>query len=291
LGCRAALQTSRYVPAFGRLAEMSKTQSSRPKGRSVAADRTSPPAGALIRDGRPAGEVIEEHLRDLIAKGDFDRHARLPPERELAERLGVSRMTLRQALAALERDGLVTRSAGRNGGTFIAQGTVERNLSRFTSVPAYLRSQGFDAGSRVISASVEAADAETAEALEIAPQTPVYHLVRVRLADGVPISLEHTRLRADVLPGLLECPLGDSISDILGSRYGRVLVRAVERIEAVLADADEADALGIRRGAPLMSVHRVTYDGDGVALEFSHDLFRGDRTRTVAWTHDDLPSG
>src|SRR4051794_8636533 len=102
--------------------------------------------GPLIRDGRPAGERVEEHLRELIVRGNFDRHARLPPERELAEHLGVSRMTLRQALAALERDGLVTRSAGRNGGTFLARGTVERNLGRFTGVPAYLASQGYTAG-------------------------------------------------------------------------------------------------------------------------------------------------
>jgi GntR family transcriptional regulator len=250
----------------------------------------SPRSADLIRDGRPAGEVIEEHLRSLIAKGNFARHARLPPERELAERLGVSRMTLRQALAALESDGLVTRSAGRNGGTFIAQGKVERNLSRFTGVPAYLRSQGFDAGCRVISAGVEIADEETAEALGIGPGSPVYDLVRVRLADGVPISLEHARLPADAFPGLLECPLGESISEIMGSRYDRAPVRAVERIEAVLADADEAEALAIRAGAPLMSVRRITYDADGVALEFSHDLFRGDRARTVAWTHDDPPS-
>src|SRR3954451_6959823 len=153
--------------------------------------------GPLIRDGRPAGERVEEHLRELIVRGNFDRHARLPPERELAERLGVSRMTLRQALAALESDGLVTRSAGRNGGTFIAQGKVERNLRRVTGVPAYLQSQGFDAGCRVISARVEEAGPETADTLEIAPEAAVYDLVRVRLADGVPISLEHARLPAD----------------------------------------------------------------------------------------------
>jgi GntR family transcriptional regulator len=250
----------------------------------------APPAAELIRDGRPAGELIEEHLRGLIAKGNFARHARLPPERELAERLGVSRMTLRQALAALESDGLVTRSAGRNGGTFIAQGKVERNLSRFTGVPAYLQSQGFDAGCRVISAAVELADEETASALAVERGAPVYDLVRVRLADGVPISLEHARLPADAFPGLLECPLGESILDIMDSRYGRAPVRAVERIEAVLADAAEAEALGIRPGAPLMSVHRTAYDASGVPLEFSHDLFRGDRARTVAWTHDDPPS-
>jgi GntR family transcriptional regulator len=240
----------------------------------------------LIRDGRPAGEIVEERLRELIAKGDFDRHARLPPERELAATLGVSRMTLRQALAALEGDGLVTRSPGRNGGTFIAQGKVERNLSRFYGVPEYLRNQGFEADCRVISANVQPADDETRRALKLPRGAPIYDLVRVRLADGVPISIEHCRLRADVFPGLLECPLGGSLTQLIAERYGRPLVKAFERLEAVAASEEEAAVLGIRAGAPLMSVHRVTYDADGVALEMAHDLFRGDRTRTVAWTGD-----
>jgi GntR family transcriptional regulator len=246
--------------------------------------------GPLIRDGRPAGERVEEHLRELIVRGNFDRHARLPPERELAERLGVSRMTLRQALAALERDGLVTRSAGRNGGTFLARGTVERNLGRFTGVPAYLASQGYAAGCRVVSARIDTADAEAAANLEVPEGTPVCDILRVRLADGVPISLEHARLLAEPLPGLLDRPLGDSISELLSTEYGVTLSRAVERIEAVLAGPDEAEALGIRVGAPLMSVRRVTYTDDGVPMEYAHDLFRGDRARTVAWTHDDPPT-
>ncbi|MEA2134301.1 MAG: GntR family transcriptional regulator [Solirubrobacteraceae bacterium] len=242
-------------------------------------------AEVLARDPRPAPAVIEEHLRALIERGDFDRHARLPPERELAARLGVSRMTLRHALASLERDGLVVRTTGRSGGTFLAQGKVERNLSRYASVPAYLKSQGFTAGCRVISATVRPAG-DVAGALSTAPEAVVYDLLRVRLADGVPISLEHAWLPADLFPGLLECPLGESISEIIESRYGRVFARAVERLEAVPAGPDEAEALGIREGAPLMSVHRTTYDPDGVIVEYAHDLFRGDRTRTVAWTLD-----
>jgi GntR family transcriptional regulator len=253
-----------------------------PKGAST----TASAGGALIRDGRSPSEIVEEQLRQLIAKGDFERHGRLPPERELAGKLGVSRMTLRQALASIERDGLVTRLAGRNGGTFIAQGKVERNLARFHGVPDYLRSQGFEAGCRVISANLHPADTPALRALGLEHGALVYDLVRVRLADGVAISIEHAQLPADVFLGLLECPLGDSLTELIESRYGRKLVKAVERLEAVPATAEEALLLGIREGAPLMSVHRVTYDADGVALEFAHDLFRGDRTRTVAWTGD-----
>src|SRR4051794_22741178 len=160
--------------------------------------------GPLIRDGRPAGERVEEHLRELIVRGNFDRHARLPPERELAERLGVSRMTLRQALAALERDGLVTRTAGRNCGTVLARGAVGRIRGRVPGVPAYLRSMGFAAGCRIVSARVDGADAAVARNLEVPAGTAVCDILRVRLADGIPISLEPAWLRAEPLPGLLD---------------------------------------------------------------------------------------
>jgi GntR family transcriptional regulator len=192
----------------------------------------------------------------------------------------------RQALAALESDGLVTRSAGRNGGTFIAQGKVERNLSRFYGVPDYLRTQGFEAGCRVISATVRPADEQERRTLGLESGAMVYDLVRVRLADGIPFSIEHAQLPAEVFPGLLECPLGESLTELIATRYGRRLVKAFERLEAVPASEEEAAVLGIRAGAPLMSVHRVTYDDSGTALELAHDLFRGDRTRTVAWTGD-----
>src|SRR5215216_3377592 len=109
---------------------------------------------------------------------------RLGAERELAERLGVSRATIRAALADLERGGVVRRMRGRAGGIFVAERKVERDLTSLAGLPAYLRRQGFESDTRVLSTATMEPDAETAAAL--ASPAFVLEVVRVRLADGEP---------------------------------------------------------------------------------------------------------
>ena len=206
---------------------------------------------------------------------------RLGAERELAERLGVSRSTIRAALADLERSGVVRRSRGRGGGIFVAERKVERDLTSLAGLPAYLRRQGFQPDARVLSTATIEADAETAAALGLAAPAPVLEIVRVRLADGEPISLERALFPAECFPDLLDRALGGSLYELLETHYALVPGEAEERIEVVAAGTAEAKLLGLRRGAPLLAVARTAWDADGRAFERSHDLFRGDRARIV----------
>ncbi len=231
-----------------------------------------------------SAEAVRRAILAEMGDGTLQPGERLGSERALADRYHVSRSTLRLALDALERAGAISRVRGRGGGTFVRETKIERHLSMMAGLPAYLRRQGYLAGSRVISASIHAADDEVALALDIATGAPVYDLLRVRLANGEPISLEHARLPADYIPGLLEQPLGGSVMDVLTSEYGIEPARAVERIEVALAGREEADLLGIPVGAALLSVERTTWSTKGRAFEFSVDLFRGDRTRIVTET-------
>ncbi|AHC23689.1 MULTISPECIES: GntR family transcriptional regulator [Mycobacteriaceae] len=221
----------------------------------------------------------EQLRRRIVADVNAgDPGAKLGSERELAERYGTSRTSLRQVLAALEEAGLVHRVIGRAGGIFISHGQVERNLSDVVGVPAFLASQGYVAGSRVLSTKIGVADQTTRQALQIGPGDYVVDITRVRLADGSPISLEHAQLPADRFPGLLEQQLGGSLYELLESQYGLVNGRAMERIEAVNATDEEASLLGIEPQSALLLITRVTHDQHGTPYEFSRDLFRGDRT-------------
>lgn len=226
-------------------------------------------------------EDVRRILTDQIAAGSLRPGQRLGAERSLASDLGVSRTTLRQALAVLEENGLVRRVPGRGGGTFVCKDKIERDLSRVVSVPALLRSQGFTAGTRVLSARLTPARGSAATALRLRPGDLVVDLVRIRLGDGIPISVEHAMFPADRFPGLLELPLGGSVYDLLAERYATQPSEAIERIEALAASADEAMILDVEAGSPLLSISRTTVDADGEPIEFSHDLFRGDRTRIV----------
>ncbi len=214
---------------------------------------------------------IIAQIEQAIADGDLAPGDRLPPERALAEEHGVSRMTVRQALQSLEARGLLRRSIGRNGGSFVARPKVERDLGTFSGLSEQLARQGVVAGARVVSAG------EVDGAVEI---------VRVRLADGEPFAVERSSFPADRFRALLDLDLSGSLYDLLEEHFDAAPVRAVERIEPVLADADDAAALGLRAGAPLMLVDRVAYDSAELVVETARDVFRGDRTRIVAWTSE-----
>lgn len=242
----------------------------------------------------PAAERVRLLLLGQIQQGSLRPGERLAAERELATRLGVSRSTVRQALAALEAAGEVRRVPGRGGGTFVRGRRVERDLSKVVGVPALLRAQGMTSGSRILSTSMVVADEETAAALELDHGSYVFDVVRIRLADGSPISLEHVRLPAERFPKLLELPLGGSLYDLLAEHYDASPGEAEERIEVSAASADEASILATEPDAPLLSIRRTTRDTDGVVFEYSHDLFRADRTtitvRTPAATDEQEPA-
>ena len=232
----------------------------------------------------PTSADARRRLLEMIEGGQLSAGERLGAERDLAVALGVSRSSVRQALAALERSGVVRRVPGRGGGTFVAPPKVERDLSRIVGVPALLRDQGFAAGSRVVSVGVRRAGPEAARALGIAEADFVVDLVRIRFADESPISLEQAVLPADRVPGLPEKELGGSLYELLDREYGLRPQEAVERIEIVLAGEQEASILAVQPGHPLLSVTRTTTDASGAIFEFSHDLFRGDRTRMMVRT-------
>jgi GntR family transcriptional regulator len=229
-------------------------------------------------------EDVRHALAEQISAGRLRPGQRLGAERSLAAELGVSRATLRQALAVLEESGVVRRVPGRGGGTFVSKGKIERDLSRVVGVPALLRSQGVVAGTRVMSARLSEPDESAAQALGLRAGDLVIDLVRIRLADGSPISVEHAMLPADRFPGLLELPLGGSVYELLEEHYGARPKEALERIEVVPASPDEAMVLDVETGAPLLSITRTTTGTGDEPIEFSHDLFRADRTRIVVRT-------
>ena len=235
----------------------------------------------MMRTGEDDVATPSEELRRQIVDDVNAGVAgtKLGSERELAERYGTSRSSLRQVLAALEEAGLVDRVIGRAGGIFISHAQVQRSLSDVVGVPAFLANQGYVAGTRVLSTKLTAPNRATQQALRIGAEDVVIEIQRLRLADGSPISLELASFPAERFPGLLEQQLGGSIYEILESRYGLVTSRADEHIEAVNATPEEATLLGVKQRSALLLITRIAYDQHGTPCEYSRDLFRGDRTR------------
>ena len=225
----------------------------------------------------PAHVQIASWLRAAISSGDLAPGDRLPGERDLAERLGVSRMTLRQALAELESSGEIVRVPGRAGGAFVTEPRVEVDLTHLSGLTDQVRRAGRRAGARVLVARRGVPDPDVARALGLGRRAQAVEVVRVRSANGVPVAVEHSWFPARLVPGLLEHSLSGSLYALLRKHYGREPVSAEERVQAVLADADAAARLGLPQGAPLLRVERLAADSGGAAVEFARDLFRPDR--------------
>jgi GntR family transcriptional regulator len=241
----------------------------------------------IVREpGTTVHAQIEDWLAGEIADGVLVPGDRLPTEQDLAAWFGVSRMTLRHALAELARRGLVTRTVGRHGGTFVAAPKLEQDLTTLAGFSEQLRRNGMVAGARVLSAQLRPAGPAARAALKIAAGDQVYEVRRIRLADGRPIVLERSLFPAARFPGMLDFRLDGSLYELLEVKYGLRPHRARESLEPVTAGVREAEALEVVEGAPLMLVERTAYARSGEPLEFARDLFRGDRTRVVVWTSE-----
>jgi GntR family transcriptional regulator len=227
----------------------------------------------------PAYEQIAELLIDLIESGRLPVGARLPSERNLAELVGVSRMTARAALSSLAQRGLLDRDVGR--GTFVAPGKLEHDLGRFSGFTEMIRREGHAPQARIRALHELPAPEKVARELHIEAGDVVFRIERLRFADDEPLTLEDSWLPAERFPGLLDHDMRNSIYELMRDVYDAVPVRAVERLEPVLAEDHQARALGVDVGAALMQISRVAYTRAGIPVEFARDHHRGDRARFV----------
>jgi GntR family transcriptional regulator len=243
-------------------------------------------AAIVSRGDGPLYVQIAAAIECGIADGKYEPGYRFPAEPELAASLGVSRLTLRQALTVLERRGLIDRVVGRHGGTFVRKWTVDRDLTTFAGFSEQLSRQGRVAGAQVLRARERAASAEVAAGLDTAEGTAVFEVQRLRLANGTPVLLECSSFPAEVFPGLLEGPLDESLYGLLGDRYDRRPTHAREVLEPVAVDRAAAKLLRVSAGTPVLLVQRTAYDREGTPVEYATDVFLGDRTRVVVWSFD-----
>lgn len=239
----------------------------------------SPPV--VARSSEPSHQQIERWLIAAIESGALGQGDRLPPERDLAAALHVSRMTLRQSLGALEARGLLVRVMGRKGGTFVREPPIACDLTTLAGLSEQLRRHGVRAGARVIKAVERVAPEQVTRALGIDEGATVFEIVRLRDANGQPIALEQSFFPSGRFPGMLAEPLGGSLYSLLEQRYGSRPIRAFESLEAVSVGSPEAELLGIPPGSALMRVERTAYAEDSVAVEYASDLYRSDRARIV----------
>ncbi|MCE2658842.1 MAG: GntR family transcriptional regulator [Rubrivivax sp.] len=215
-------------------------------------------------------------LREQLSEGQHA--AGLPGEVSLAEQFGVARVTVRRALQQLQAEGLVERSAGR--------GTVPRpqppatggsSQARMTGLLENIVTMGLATKVRVIDCDTIPASAAVAQALKLAPATPVQRARRVRSTREGPLSLITTHVPADLAQGFGRRELARKPILILLEEGGVQIGHARQTVSARLADADAAQHLGVAVGSALLAVTRLIHDDAGRPVQWLHGLYRPDR--------------
>ena len=219
-------------------------------------------------------EIAQEIERGALGAGD-----RLPSERWFCDALGVSRATVRRAIEELTADGLVE---ARGRGTYVRGSALMEPPNTLMSLSELGRSRGLRATSRVLASTVRAATIDEAEAFGIAPGAELLELERLRMLDGLPISLDNNRVPLRFLPppGELDFTTDSLYAAI--ERAGHPLARGDYELEARAAGPHEAAPLGLAPGTPVLFAITVAIGEDGRVVDLGRTVYRADRYRFQA---------
>lgn len=226
--------------------------------------------------GGPLYRRLEDALRTALRDQVLKPNEALPPERDLAADLAVSRITLRKALDTLVEEGLLVRRHG--AGTFVA-GRVEKQFSKLSSFSEDMAARGRVVRSEWLGKTSGAVTPDESLTLGLSPGTPVYRFHRIRYADDVPMALENATVPGFGLTSAEE--VGHSLYAALEASGNRP-VRALQRLRAVLFDAGQAKLLGVEAGAAGLYIERRGFLADGRVIEATRSWYRGDAYDFVA---------
>jgi GntR family transcriptional regulator len=217
---------------------------------------------------------IAADLRERIASGRLAAGSALASEADLQDEFAVSRGTVRQALAALRAEGLITGGRGRR--PVVARPALSQSFDQMVSFTAWARRSGRTPGARTLELARRPCPADVATLLDLTPGTPVFQYKRLRLLDGEPAMVEYCTFIESLGRLLLDFDLdAGSVYEQLGVR-GVVLAEADQQISAVGASAELSELLEVPRRSPVLQVRRQVFDPSGIPVEFSYDRYRGD---------------
>lgn len=219
---------------------------------------------------------ISEAILEIIKMQRLEPNTKIPSEEHLCQILEVSKMTIRQALAKLVRDGVLERRQG--SGTFVAEKKIERKATKLVSFYEDTREKGLVPNSKVIEKVTTRPTRQVMKQLQLGKNDWVLKITRIRFANELPLAINYGHIPKRLCPDLIQEPLDQgSLSQLLEEKYQIRVAYAVQNLQAVRATAYEASLLEIEEGDPLLHMERIMFDREDVPVCHFVSLFRGDK--------------
>ena len=216
-------------------------------------------------DAPPLYQQIRNAILDEIASGEVADGTKLT-ERELQERFGVSRSTVRHALEALEWQGIVTRRQGV--GTMVTAPTIQPQIMHLTSFTEDVRRRGLMPSSKTLDLKLVVPPSSVSRALGLEEGVKVWYVLRLRIIDGQPVGLHDLYIPPTLEFAPQALSTMSSYYELLRVQHGREPVRAVETLTAKNADERESSLLNVAAGTALLAIERLTHDQYGEPVEY-----------------------
>ncbi|KAE8759477.1 UTRA domain-containing protein [Paraburkholderia madseniana] len=233
------------------------------------------PANVLPLSAPPLYEQIKTALRSRILDGTYAAHSQMPSENDLCTRFNVSRITVRQALGDLQKEGLVFKLHGK--GTFVSKPKAFQNVSALQGFAEAMSSMGYEIVNQLKHIRFIPATAHIASRLQLPEGTKVAEIRRVRMLNREPVSLEITWVPEALGKRLAGADLVTrDIFLILENDCVVPLGHADVSIDAILADDEIVESLNVEEGSPVLRIERLTHSADGTPIDYEYLYFRGD---------------
>lgn len=231
------------------------------------------------QESTPLYQQIIDSLYSDISNGVYKKGEKLPTEQELSKKYGVSRVTVRNALAELTSQGLLSRQKGR--GTFVTSEKISRSISGVHSFSEICRSIGTTPGAKVIKCTIEDATDEDIAALILPEGSSVVVVERIRYSDDVPVSLEISRF-PETFTFLLQEDLNNcSMFELLKTKYNIGFENSEKTIELTYASHQLAIYLQVPFNHPLILISSISRDLSGTPSHRSFQYIVGDKFKLI----------
>ena len=224
---------------------------------------------------KPLYLQISEILRNQIKAGAYSPGDLLPSEHDLLDRFPVSRNTAQRAIEDLVRDGLAIRIQGK--GTYVPKSLVNFGLHRLTSFSEEMRFKGLEPSSKILKFEKEEPADDIARNLGLDPEDQVYNLVRIRYGDEHPMAIQNSFLPVKLCPGLEKYDFSQrSLFTVLEKDYQLHISWQSQNLKPCNARKEEANALKIEVGTPLLYLEGVAFLERDIPIEYKSIYYRSD---------------